>query len=123
MSDISLLEKYLYTRGLIEPASLAKLQIAGKDLIVGEDILKNDELLGQVAGAWEQFRPAIEAVLAARVMPMIVQLIMTAPPEETIVIRQSLVEVASLVDDFTKYHSEHIRRKEQKETPPSQPDA
>lgn len=110
-----LLEHYLFTRGLVDPAKLLPILMSGKTNIpVGADILANDELLAQVAGLYRDKRKALEAVISARLLPMVLELVVKAYPQETIVIRQAIVEVGAILDDFARYEQEYTRREKER---------
>lgn len=110
------LENYLYSRGLVKPAEVVQALMEGKkDVPVGADILADDELLAQVAGLYMDKRKALEAVIAARLLPMVMELSVKAFPQETIVIRQSMVDIISLLDDFARYTAEYQRRTKEKD--------
>lgn len=113
-----LLEEYLTTRALFEPSEIVGDIIAGiKEMPVGEEILSNDETLGQVADLWQNKHKALEAVIRARIRNLVLGLVYESVPQETIVIRQSILELVAIVDDFKKYTDEHIRREEIKNRP------
>lgn len=114
-TDRNLLEKHLLTRKLVDPAALTKLIIDGGELKVGGEVLDNSETLERVAGMYETNRAALEAVVAARLMPIIVQLIFKCDPVEVTVLRQSMLELTGLLTDFDKYHKEKMRRGKSKE--------
>lgn len=116
--NAQILEKYLVERGLFEPTDVVKAIVSGKQEVpVGEEILNNDDLLGQCAGMYQNNQRALEAVIRARILPLVVELVMRAYPQETIVIRQSILEVAKILDDFKKYSDEYTRRSEIKNRP------
>ncbi len=112
-SNAQLLEKYLLERGLFQPADVVKAIVSGrKDMPVGEEILNNDDLLARCAGIYQNNREALEAVIRARILPNVMELVLKAYPQETIVIRQSILEVSAILDDFKRYNDEYMRRKE-----------
>jgi hypothetical protein len=106
-----LLEKYLYSRGLLDPKLATKIILGGKEIIVGEEILNDTDLLEKAAGIWEANKQVIEAILRARIMPIVVELVMKCDPREVTVLRQCLLELTGIVDDFEKYSQEYTRRK------------
>lgn len=109
--SFQLLEKYLLERGLFEPADVVKALVSGQESIpIGEEILNNDELLAQCAGMYQNNRKALEAVIKARILPLVIELVMKAQPQETIVIRQSIIDIAAILEDFRKYNEEYMRR-------------
>lgn len=110
-----LLDKYLTERGLFEPGELVKaIAQGGKEVLIGQEILNDDEVLARVAGAWQSNYSAIEAVIKARIYAIVVEMVMSAYPQEVIVLRQSMVEIAKILEDFKKYNEEHLRREEAK---------
>ena len=118
MEPKKLLEEYLIGRELFEPNDVVGEIIAGiKEIPVGEEILGNDETLGQVADLWQNKHKALEAVIRARIRSLVLELVVVAEPTETIVIRQSMLELVSVLDDFKKYTDEHTRREEIKNRP------
>lgn len=111
----TLLEKYLIERGLFQPTDVVKAIMSGqKEVPVGEEILNDDDLLARVAGMYQTNRSALEAVVRARIYPLVMELVMRAYPQETIVLRQSILEIASILDDFKKYSDEYNRRQNNK---------
>ena len=113
----SLMEKYLIERGLFEPTNVVRALVSGKkEVPVGEEILGNDELLAQCAGIYQNNYKALEAVIRARILPLVIELVLKAYPQETIVIRQSILEISAILEDFKKYSDEYTRRKEAKES-------
>lgn len=117
MENSTLLEKYLIERGLFQPTDVVKAIVSGqKEVPVGEEILNDDDLLGRVAGMYQTNRSALEAVVRARIYPLVVELVMRAYPQETIVLRQSILEVSAILDDFKKYSDEYNRRQQNKES-------
>lgn len=106
-----LLEEYLIGRELFDPNDVVSEIIAGiKEIPVGEEILSNDETLGQVADLWLNKKKALESVIRARIRSLVLELVLIAEPAETIVIRQSMLELVAVLDDFKKYNEEHTRR-------------
>lgn len=115
MTNLELLENYLLNRPLFEPKNIVDAVISGKtEVSIGEEVLNNDELLTKCAGIYQDNQKTLEAVIRSRMFPLIVELVLSAEPQETIVIRQSILELAGLLDDFKKYHEEFLRRKEVK---------
>lgn len=116
--NAQILEKYLIGRGLFEPTTVVKAIISGKkEVPIGEEILNNDDLLAQCAGMYQNNQRALEAVIRARIFPLVVELVLRAYPQETIVIRQSILEISAILDDFKKYSDEYTRRSEIKNRP------
>ncbi len=88
MSD-NKLEQYLLNRGV-------DIMDRAKPL----EIINDKELLTRVAGAWSANKDEIRLVVRARCEKLRHQLIFTALPQETVVLRQALAEVAGILDDF-----------------------
>jgi hypothetical protein len=116
-ADQAVLEKYLLNRGLFNPKETYKKISSGKEIIVGAAILEDEEMLGKVAALWENYPKAIEAVIKARIEPIIMDIVMNIIPQELTVQRQAMVELSALFGDFERYSQEHIRRTQNKKTP------
>ena len=114
---MELLTKYLLERGLFQPTDVVKLVLGQKEVPIGDEILNNDDLLERVAGMYQSNEKALEAVIRARILPNIIELLLRARPEETIVLRQVILELVEVLNDFKKYSDEHTRRKESKPIP------
>jgi len=97
------LERYLYNRGI---------EITGrqKPLEISEDA----ELLNAVAGAWTSDKEAIQAVVRARIDVLREKLICTALPQEVVVLRNAMVELAGILEDFENIHAEFSEREKNK---------
>lgn len=100
MAADSLFEQYLIRRGLVKP---------NEDM--NETLLGNDEFLAEIAGIWEGHPHALKAIIQARVHKVTAELVQEATPYEVIILRQAMVEVAALYDDFERYAQEYRRRK------------
>jgi len=85
------LSKYLLERGV---------NITSNDL--DPKITEDTVLLGKVAGAWKTNKEEITAVIQARMNRIREDLILNCIPQETVVLRQVLVELAGIIDDFEK---------------------
>ena len=96
------LEQYLLSRGItLDPLEIEK----GEDLV-----LKNGELLKEVSEIWTGHKGAVTAVLQTRINAIVKEIINKATPPETIVLRQALVEIGAILNDFDKYSAEYARR-------------
>ena len=114
MDTSKLLEQYLFNRGLFNPAQIGQNIIEGQEGAIGGEILSNDDLLEKVSNSWTSNKEAITAVIKARILSNITELILKAFPQETIVLRQVILELSQILNDFEKYSSEHLRRVEKK---------
>ena len=114
MDTSKLLEQYLFNRGLFEPAKIGQNIIEGQQEVVGGEILSNDDLLSKVSNLWTSNKEAIIAVVKARILTNITELMFKAFPQETIVLRQVILELSQMLNDFEKYSNEHLRRVEKK---------
>lgn len=95
---------YLLQRGLtLEPTQV------DTDLILDEP-----EFTKEVADLWQGHKNAITQVIQARVNAVGRVILRTARPEEVLVLRQALVEVAAVLDDFAKYAGVQERREQPK---------
>lgn len=92
------LEKYLLERGLHEP-----------DRELDREILETPDLLAKAHTAWSHGKEGIHLVVRSRLMKIREELIFRCVPQEVPVLRQALVEVASLLDDFERYAEAHKR--------------
>jgi len=75
-----------------------------------DDILDEDTLLTSVSDVWISHREIITKVIQQRVNAIAKHLVNEAIPEEVIVLRQSLVELSAILDDFQRYADEKERR-------------
>lgn len=99
------LEKYLFKRKLTEP-----------DRDLDREILETPDLLAKVHTAWDHGKEGIRLVVRSRLMRIRQELIFRALPQEMVVLRQALVELASLLDDFERYSEANKRGIEQQPT-------
>src|SRR3990167_3453434 len=113
MDTSKLLEQYLFNRGLFIPAQIGQNIIEGQETVGGE-ILSNDDLLSKVSNLWTSHKEAVIAVIKARILTNITELVLKAFPQETIVLRQVILELSQILNDFEKYSNEHLRRVEKK---------
>lgn len=98
-----MLSDYLKKRGLqLEP------------LKIGENRGITEKELGLIGTISEE---ALLALLQPRVHSIMDELVVKAEPEEVLVLRQAIVEVGGIIDDYRAYKKEIERRKEIKETP------
>lgn len=79
-----------------------------------KEIVDDDDILSSVAGAWIGHKEAIRAVIQSRCDKLREKLIFTDEPYETVVTRQSLAELAGLLEDFELLHAEFENREKQK---------
>ena len=114
MDTSKLLEQYLFNRGLFNPAKIGQNIIEGQESVIGGEILSNDDLLEKVSNSWTSNKEAITAVVKERILANITELVLKAFPQETIVLRQVILELSQILNDFEKYSSEHLRRVEKK---------
>ena len=114
MDTSKLLEQYLFNRGLFNPAKIGQNIIEGQESVIGGEILSNDDLLAKVSNLWTSNKEAITAVVKERILANITELVLKAFPQETIVLRQVILELSQILNDFEKYSSEHLRRVEKK---------
>ena len=114
MDTSKLLEQYLFNRGLFNPAKVGQNIIEGQESVIGGEILSNDDLLAKVSNLWTSNKEAITAVVKERILANITELVLKAFPQETIVLRQVILELSQILNDFEKYSSEHLRRVEKK---------
>lgn len=117
------LSEYLRARGLYEDL----VPLYANDPL-DDFILKDDELLAGAA-AIAMHERAAHAVVRVVLLRIQRELVLNCIPEEVPVLRQALVEVASILTDLKKYRMEYERREatrinqEGKEggTPPTAP--
>lgn len=112
----NLIDKYLIDRGLWEPKSAIKEGEANV-------ILDDPEKLALVAGLFNTYGTALAWVLQEKIKVMALELIREARPPETIIIRQTMIDVSSIWDECEKYSLEYAKRQGEKEgngepTPP-----
>lgn len=106
------LQEYLLGRELLDPAQVVDIATSDVAINVRDAILEDNETLARVAGMWESNRSALEKVLKVRILDIAVNLLVSAKPEETIVLRQVMLELAEVLKDFEKYHTEFTKRAE-----------
>lgn len=97
--DTDLVTQLVLSRGLIRP---------NEDM--EEVILSNDALLAELGGIWRGHKEAIIALIMARIEPIQQEMIGKATPAEVIILRQAIIEVALIGDDFERYAIEHEKR-------------
>lgn len=98
------LSEYLRKRGLYED-SVPLYEGDSLDNI----ILKDDELLAGAAAIARNER-AVQAVIRVRILKLQRELVLSCAPEEVMVYRQAIVEIASILTDLEKYKKEYERR-------------
>lgn len=108
------LSQYLMQRGLV----LEPEHIQAAD----DPVLSDENLLAEASELWRGHERLITLVVQARVNAIARQILEKCVPQETIVLRQSLVEVGAILDDFVKYQREQERRKAAKEPEENQPE-
>ncbi len=77
------------------------------------EITNDEELLSDVAGIWKTTREAVTAVIQARCDIIVNQLIYKALPYETVVLRQALIELGGILEDFENIFQEFNNREEE----------
>lgn len=100
------LSDYLKSRDIQFPQTQVDLFQEGEQ---GAEALKN------AAQAWSSNEAGIRAVIEHRVGKIRSELLLKAAPEEVIVLRQSLVELVSILDDFKQATAEFKRREDAQE--------
>lgn len=93
------LEQYLLARGLSEP-----------DRDLDTEILETPELLAKAAAAWVDSKEGIRLVVRSRLLKIRQELIFDAIPQEVPVLRQAVMELAGLLEDFERFAAENARR-------------
>lgn len=96
-------ERYLETRG-VDIASMP----------MPKSITENNDTLARVAGAWKTNRAEIEAVVMARIAELREELILRAAPYEVVILREKIVQLLAIFDDFEKLTAEFDRREAEK---------
>lgn len=99
------LKKFVLKPGLVQP---------GHDW--DKAILENDALLEEIAGLWIGHEKAITALIKSRMYAIEQEMIAEIVPEELLIYRQAMVEIAIIGDDFKRYAEEWRRRKHQRES-------
>jgi len=97
------LSTYLKERDIEFPKPQVDLYQEGEQ---GAEALKN------ASEAWSSHQAGIRAVIEHRIGKMREELLLRARPEEVMVIRQALVEVVSILDDFKQATAEFKRRED-----------
>lgn len=100
MADNSILYQALMQRGLFEPDWALK---------EGDtDPIADDEVLLSKVAAIDEI--ALQALIKGRIKMLAKELMFDAHPAETVVFRQVIWELASVLDEQTKYSAEKKRR-------------
>lgn len=108
------LEEHLMSRELVDFDILTVHLMNGTEPQGVAELTLNEEVLKQVATAWETYRPAIIAVISARIKQLTIQLTLRDIPQEVLVTRQSIMELIGVLSDFEKLHRESIARSQNK---------
>lgn len=74
-----------------------------------DPILESEPLIKEAAELWGAKQGLITLVIQARVNAIGKRIMESCPPEEVMVLRQSLVELGALITDFEKYRGEAAR--------------
>jgi hypothetical protein len=106
MNDTSL-SQYLRTRGLYLDAKIVEKN--------DDPILGQEGLLKEATKMWETKQSLLTMVIQARIDAIGNYILHKAIPEEVIVMRQAIVELSAILDDFNKYKAEYGRMKTQEE--------
>lgn len=77
-------------------------------------ILHDTEKLAKVAGL-SNFKGALQDVIRVRCLKLQRILVMSAVPEEVVVLRQAIVELSKVLEDIDMYRKEYERRVPQKQ--------
>ena len=102
-----LLYKHLIQTGLYEP-----------NTDFDAAILENDALLSEIAAIWQGHEGTIKAIVQARLQPIREELVMNAHPASVLILREVMLELSALYQDFERYTAEYERRKKDKEQGP-----
>lgn len=111
---MNLVEKYLIERGLFEP--IMGLKAEGPN-----PIMDSDELLARAGGMFDTYSDVLALILKEKIKAIVEALVIEAPPAEVMVLRQAMLEVASIYDEAEKYSIEYQKRKKEKEGEPAGP--
>lgn len=103
-----LLQRYI-ERKLIEPSTDHR-----------QEVFDNAELLEGAAGVWRGSKHILEGVIRARIAQIQHEIVAEAEPYELLFLRQAMVEVAFIFDDFEAYARESERRKKEKGEAPQE---
>jgi phosphoenolpyruvate carboxylase len=79
-----------------------------------DDVLEDDVTLAEIAGI-AQKKAALTALIRNCIRPLVKEIIFDAHPAEVMVLRQSIVDLASVVDKAESYLAEYNKRKQDKE--------
>lgn len=78
-----------------------------------QEVFDNPDLLEGAAGIWRGSEHILKAVIRARIARIQHEIVTEAVPQELLLLRQAMVEVAFLFDDFEAYARESERRKKE----------
>lgn len=102
------IKKYLIDRGLLDP--LVVTEAGAQDAI-----MENGDMLALAAGVFNNSAKVLAAVIVETIKPIALSLLRDCHPAETVVLRQAMVEVSKLYDQFEKYAVEYEKRMKEKE--------
>lgn len=75
----------------------------GKPLVTCEDILNDPSKLERVGTMVKEYREELDLIIQARISPIREDLLLHCSPYETVQLRNIIIELAMLGDDFNKY--------------------
>lgn len=79
------------------------------------EITNSEELLAEVAGIWRTSKEALKAVIQARCDIITNKLIFESLPYETVILRQALLELSGILEDFENIFQEFNNREKSRE--------
>lgn len=74
------------------------------------EITDSEDLLSDVAGVWKTSREAVTAVIQARCDIITNKLVFNSLPYDTVILRQSLLELTGILEDFENMSHEFNNR-------------
>lgn len=93
--------KYLNARGI---------EIINREVPL--EITNDEELVADIAGVWKTSNEGIRAVIQARCDILTNKLVFDCLPYEVPIIRQTLIELGGILEDFEKISQEFNSREE-----------
>lgn len=100
-TDTQTLSEYLKKRGIVFHQPQVNIFSESEDAA---------ERLQKAAQAWDTNEEGIRAIIEHRLSIIRKEMLLDAVPEEVVVLRQSLADLASLFDDFGKASEENKKR-------------
>lgn len=107
--------EYLVARELQEPNEIDLFNADEHGKPTADPIFDDEEMLERAAGVWNDQETVIRKMLLRRIRALRSYLEYSAQPQEVPIVREKMMELATLVDDFQKASQEMQRRRQRRE--------